>query len=71
MSFAINPEDVKRREYAGLTSLIVGLLFAITGLIGLLYSMPLGLVVLGLGIGLTATGIFVLTKIPDLVSDLL
>ena len=71
MSFAINPEDVKRREYAGLIFLVVGLLFATTGLVGLLYSMPLGLVLLGLGIGLTATGIFVLTKIPDLVSEFL
>jgi len=46
-----------------------GLFGAVIGLISLLYSMPIGLAALGLGTALTATGIFVLTKIPDLVSE--
>ena len=67
MSFAMNPDEVKRREYLGLAGLILGLVNVITGLIGLLFSMPLGLLVLGFGVGITAAGIFVLTKIPDVV----
>lgn len=63
----MNPDEVKRREYLGLAGLVLGLLNVIAGLIGLMFSPPLGLIVLGLGIAVTFAGIFVLTKIPDVV----
>jgi len=68
LSFAMNPDEVKRREYLGLAGLLVGLLNAVTGLIGLLFSIPVGLIVLSIGIAITAAGIFILTKIPDVVA---
>ncbi len=63
----MNPDEVKRREYLGLGALVLGLLNVITGLTCLLFSMPLGLTFLGFGVGITAAGIFVLTKIPDVI----
>ena len=69
MSFVMNPDQVKRREYLGLTGLIVGILIALTGLACLLFLFPLGLAVTGLGCAITAAGIFVLNKIPDVLAS--
>ena len=65
----MNPEEIKRREYLGLAGLVLGLLNLLAGLAGLMFSMPLGLLMLGLGTGLTAAGVFILKRIPDVVSD--
>ena len=63
----MNPQQVKRREYLGLGALIIGLLHVVAGLVSLLFSMPIGLVVLGLGAALLTAGTLVLSNIPDVV----
>ncbi len=65
----MNPEQVKRQEYLGLTGLIVGILITLTGMACLLFAFPAGIVVIGLGCAITAAGIFVLKKIPDLLAS--
>ena len=67
MSFAMNPTQVKRREYLGLAALTIGLVAAIAGIISLLFLLPLGLSLIVVGTALFASGIFILMKIPDIV----
>ncbi len=64
----MNPKQVKRREYFGLAGLTLGLLNVIAGIVGLLFLLPLGLTLVGLGSALTAAGVFVLTRIPDVLA---
>lgn len=63
----MNPQQVKRREYLGLAGLLLGLINAIAGLISLIFSMPIGLTLLGFGLATSAASTIVLTKIPDVV----
>ncbi len=63
----MNPQQVKRREYMGLSGLLIGAVQLLAGLICLLFSMPIGLLVLGLGAALFTAGVYVLTRIPDVV----
>ena len=63
----MNPQQVKRREYLGLAGLLLGLINAIAGLISLVFSMPIGLTLLGFGLAASAAGTIVLTTIPDVV----
>ena len=67
MSFVMNPQQVKRREYLGLSGLLIGAVHLVAGLICLLFSMPIGLLVLGFGTAAFSAGIFVLSNIPDVV----
>jgi hypothetical protein len=67
MSFALNPDQVKRREYLGLTCLSIGLVTAVVGIVSLLFLLPLGLSLIGFGSAAITGGVFVLMRIPDLV----
>ena len=63
----MNPDQVKRREHLGLTFVLGGLLAGLAGIICLLFLLPLGLSILGLGTALCTAGVLVLMRIPDLV----
>ena len=63
----MNPNQVKRREYLGLSGLLLGAILVLSGVISLLFLLPLGLGLLGLGCALFAAGVLVLMHIPDLV----
>ena len=65
----MNPDEIKRRELFGLSSLMLGVFGCLCGLASLLFSMPIGLLLFGLGAGLTAAGLFTLNNIPDVISD--
>lgn len=68
MSLTINPQQIKRREYLGLGGLIFGLISVLAGAVSLLFLIPLGLTVIGLGSALVAAGIFILDNIPDVIA---
>ena len=69
MSLVMNPEQVKRREYLGLTGLVVGVLNLLAGIGCLIYLVPLGLALMGFGIAVTIAGVMVLNRIPDVVAS--
>lgn len=69
MSFAMNPTQIKHREYLGLGALIAGVLTLFAGVVCLLMSMALGLALISLGTAVAAAGLFVLTKIPDVLGQ--
>ncbi len=69
MSFVMNPEQIKRREYLGLSALGVGILNALAGICCLLASLAVGLVLISFGTALAAAGLFILTKIPDVLGQ--
>ena len=62
------PEQIKRREYIGLAAFIIGLINLFAGTIGLLFLSPVGLALIGLGAACTASGIFILDSIPNVVA---
>ena len=66
MTFAMNPQQVKHREYLGLSAIAVGLLTALPGLVCLLFAKPIGLALLGLGAALSVAGLCILVAIPDI-----
>ena len=68
-SFAVNPDDIKRREQWGLSVLVTGIVLTLVGLGALLMNVTVGLLLLSVGVALTATGVFVLMKIPDVVGQ--
>ena len=65
----MNPESVKRREYAGISLIVFGLLASAGGLLGVFQSWPVALAVLATGAGALAAGTAILTTIPNLVQD--
>lgn len=67
MSFAMDPEEVKRREYLGLVALVLGIVFFLAGLTCLAYLAAIGLALIAFGAALTVVGINVLKGIPDVI----
>lgn len=67
VSFAMNPIQVKRREYMGLVGIAVGLLAGVAGIVCLLFLLPLGLSLIAFGTAALTSGILILVNIPDLV----
>jgi hypothetical protein len=67
MSFAMDPQEVKRREYLGLTALVLGSVLSLAGLACLLYLASIGLVLIALGAGLIVAGMTILKRIPAIV----
>ena len=65
----MNPESVKRREYAGIFLILFGLLACAGGLLGLFQGWPVALATLATGAGALAAGTAILTTIPNLVQD--
>ena len=67
MSFAVNPNQIKRREYMGLAGLSVGLITAVAGIVSLLFLLPLGFGLIAVGSAAFAAGVLVLMHIPELI----
>ena len=65
----MNPEYVKRREYAGIFLILFGLLACAGGLLGMFQSWPVALAMLATGACALAAGTAILTTIPNVVQD--
>ncbi len=65
MSFVMNPNQIKRREYLGLATLIAGVLALLIGMLCLLVSTAIGLLVAVLGLAVCTCGVVILHNIPD------
>ncbi len=65
----MNPEQIKRREYYGLGTLLGGIVLVFAGIGCLLFSLLVGLLLLGLGAAAAITGLLVLHRIPDVVGQ--
>lgn len=68
MRYTMKPSQVKRREYMGLAGVSLGLITGITGVVSLLFLLPLGLSLITFGSALFASGLLVLMNIPDLIA---
>lgn len=65
----MDPEVVKRREYAGITLILLGLVACAGSLLGMTLAWPVALGGLAVGAIILAAGTAVLTTIPNLVQD--
>ncbi len=63
----MSPSQVKKREHSGIVSLLVGALLVAVGALGLFFTWPLALLVLGIGAVGVVVGSVTLVSIPDLV----
>ena len=66
----MNPDSVKRREYAGILLILLGLLACACGLLGMVLDWPMAVGTLGTGAGALTIGTATLTTIPNLVQDI-
>lgn len=64
----VDPEDIKRREYLGISSFLLGLVALLSGFITLVFLIPLSIVLLSLGCAAAAAGMLVLGNIPNIVT---
>ncbi|MEM9623847.1 MAG: hypothetical protein AAF993_19550 [Pseudomonadota bacterium] len=69
MSVIMNPSQIKRREYAGLGALLSGVVILLSGLLCLLISLPISLLLMGLGAALGIAGLTILHNIPDVIGQ--
>jgi hypothetical protein len=69
LSYLLNPDQVKRREYVGLGAFIFGAIDLIAGILLLLVGVHAGLWLAILGAVIAAAGTHVLMKIPDLIGS--
>jgi len=69
VSFVMNPTQIKRREYFGLSALIVGVVLLLAGVLCLMISLPISLLLLGLGVATGVAGLAVLHNIPDVIGQ--
>jgi len=65
----MNPEQVKRREYLGLATLVLGAIGVIAGVVWFFFQIPTGLILLGIGVAAGTIGILVLNRIPDMIAS--
>lgn len=63
----MSPSQVKKREYSGIVSLISGCFLVAAGALGLFFTWPLALLLLGIGATGVVAGGAVLASIPDLI----
>ena len=66
-STLLNPDQIRRREHAGLIALSSGSLAALGACICLLLLKPIGILLAVLATAGISSGLFVLNRIPDLV----
>ncbi len=63
-SWPLEPEEVKRREYFGISVFILGLICLIAGLVALAFMSSMGVAFLATGTVASLTGPYLLTSIP-------
>ena len=69
MSLIMNPQQVKRREYLGLGTTLIGAVFVVSSIFSVFFAPLIALALAVTGSAVLATGIFVLNSIPDVLAS--